>query len=101
MKEMKFKFCSEPLEIKKLPKKQAKLILGRTGTVLGMPEARPRKRDEEDDIRLFRNILISWPSSTNLDVFYTLCKRPLTPPPPPSVSHGHVVDFSTKMLKSA
>ena len=26
--------------------------------------------------------------------FYTLCKRPLTPPSP-SILHNHVVDFST------
>ena len=31
--------------------------------------------------------------------FYTLCKRPLTPPP--SVLHDHVAIFSTWMLKSA
>ena len=30
---------------------------------------------------------------------YTLCKRPLTPPP--LFLHNHVVDFSTWMLKSA
>ena len=36
------------------------------------------------------------PKSMN---FYTLCKRPLTPPP--SVLHDHVAIFSTWMLKSA
>ena len=41
------------------------------------------------------------PSATKSDVFYTLCKRPLTPPPPPSVLHDHVTDFSDKLLKSA
>ena len=33
--------------------------------------------------------------------FYTFCKRPLTPLPPPSVLHNHVADFSTRLLKSA
>ena len=83
MKEMKFKFSWEPLEIKKLPKKQAKLILSRTGTVLGKPEARSRKSDEEDDIRLFRNILISWPSSTyQIGCFFTHCVNGPWPPLP-------------------